>query len=80
VKVAGNTLTIRGEKREKEEKQETFYLSERRYGSFQRSFRIPICVDVDRIAASFAKGVLTLTLLKTAEAPQAETKIDIKAG
>jgi HSP20 family molecular chaperone IbpA len=57
VKVANNMLTIRGEKREeKEEKDKQYYLSERRYGAFQRSFRIPVGVDVDRIAASFAKS------------------------
>jgi HSP20 family protein len=81
VKVANNTLTIRGEKREEEEeKDKQVYLSERRYGAFQRSFRIPVGVDLDRIAASFAKGVLTVTLPKGAEAQQAEKKIDIKAG
>jgi HSP20 family protein len=84
VKVANNTLTIRGEKREekeeKEEKDKQVYLSERRYGAFQRSFRIPVGVDLDRIEANFAKGVLTVTLPKGAEAQQAEKKIDIKAS
>jgi HSP20 family protein len=81
VKVANNTLTIRGEKREeKEEKDKQIYLSERRYGAFQRSFRIPVGVDLDRIEANFAKGVLTVTLPKGEEAQQAEKKIDIKAG
>ena len=81
VKVANNMLTIRGEKREeKEEKDKQYYLSERRYGAFQRSFRIPVGVDVDRIAASFARGVLTVTLPKGAEAQQGEKKIDISTG
>jgi HSP20 family protein len=81
VKVANNTLTIRGEKREeKEEKDRQYFLSERRYGAFQRSFRIPVGVDFERIAASFAKGVLTVALPKSAEARTAEKKIDIKGG
>lgn len=81
VNLAGNTLTIRGEKREeKEEKDKQYHLTERHYGSFQRSFRIPAGVDVDRIEASFSKGVLKVLLPKTAEAPQAEKKIDIKTG
>jgi HSP20 family protein len=80
VKVAGGTLTIRGEKsEEKEERQKQYYLSERRYGAFQRSFRIPDGVDLDRIEANFAKGVLTVTLPRSAEARQSEKKIDIKA-
>jgi HSP20 family protein len=81
VKVSDNTLTIRGEKHEeKEEKDKQYFLSERRYGTFQRSFRIPVGVDVERIAAVFSKGVLTVTLPKSAEAKPAEKKIDIKAG
>ncbi|TIO55380.1 Hsp20/alpha crystallin family protein, partial [Mesorhizobium sp.] len=37
IKLANNVLTIKGEKNEeKEEKEKDYYLSERRYGSFQR--------------------------------------------
>src|SRR5262249_52104422 len=37
--ISDGTLTIKGEKRdEKEEKKKDYYLSERRCGSFQRSF------------------------------------------
>jgi HSP20 family protein len=81
VKVANNTLTIRGEKREEKEEQDKdkqVFLSERRYGSFQRSFRIPVGVDVGAIAAAFSKGVLTVTLPKSAEARQDEKKIEIR--
>ena len=81
VKVANGALTIKGEKREeKEEKEKDYYLSERRYGSFSRSFRLPEGVDADRIEASFAKGVLTISLPKTAEAQSKEKKIEIKAA
>lgn len=81
IKLANHTLMIRGEKAEgKEEKNKDYYLSERRYGSFQRSFRIPESVDVGRIEASFAKGVLKVTLPKTADAQQAERKIEVKAA
>lgn len=81
VKVTNNTLTIRGEKKEeKEEKQKDYYLSERRYGSFQRSFGLPEGVDADKIEATFARGVLTVRLPKTAEAQKAEKKIAVKAA
>lgn len=79
VKFADGTLTIKGEKtEEKEEKKKDYYLSERRYGSFQRSFRVPNGVDADKIEANFKNGVLKLTLPKTAEAQKAEKKITIK--
>jgi HSP20 family protein len=81
VKVANGTLTIKGEKKEeREEKEKDYYLSERRYGSFQRVFRIPEGVDRDKIEATFAKGVLTVTLPKTTEAQKAEKKIHVKSA
>ncbi|ODN69182.1 Hsp20/alpha crystallin family protein [Methylobrevis pamukkalensis] len=81
IKLSNRTLTIKGEKsEEKEDKQKDYYLSERRYGSFQRSFQLPDGVDADRIDASFAKGVLTVKLPKTADAKNAEKKIEVKAA
>jgi HSP20 family protein len=79
VKFSDGVLSIRGEKREeKEEKKKDRYLSERRYGSFQRSFRVPDSVDADKIEANFKNGVLTVTLPKMPEAVKAEKKIAIK--
>jgi HSP20 family protein len=79
VVVADEILTIKGEKKEeKEEKAKNYYLSERRYGAFQRSFQLPSGVDADKIEAGFQNGVLTLTLPKTPEAQKSEKKIAIK--
>jgi len=79
VKFANGMLTIRGEKREeKEEKEKDYYLSERRFGSFQRSFAVPEDVDTDKIEASFNNGVLTVLLPKSAAAQKSEKKIAIK--
>jgi HSP20 family protein len=80
VKVANGMLTIKGEKKEeKEEKKKDYYLSERRYGSFERRFQIPEGVESDKIEATFKKGVLTVTLPKSAAAQAAEKKIAIKS-
>lgn len=79
VSLSGDTLTIKGEKRqEREEKGDNLYLSERSYGAFQRSFSLPENVDREKIEASFAKGVLTVTLPKSAKA--APKKIEVKAA
>lgn len=81
VKFSDGTLTIKGEKRdEKAEKKKDYYLSERRYGSFQRSFGVPVGVDADKIEANFKNGVLTVTLPKTQQAQMSEKKIAIKTA
>lgn len=48
--------------------------------SFQRALYVPEGVDADKIEAAFNKGVLTVTLPKTAEAQKAEKKIEVKAA
>jgi HSP20 family protein len=81
VKLSNGDLRIKGEKQEEtEEKEKDYYLHERRFGSFERSFRIPEGVDTDKIQASFKKGVLTVMLPKTAQAQKAEKKIAIKSA
>jgi HSP20 family protein len=81
VKLANGVLTIRGEKRdEKEEKNKDYYLRERSFGSFERSFQVPENIDTDKISAGFKKGVLTIMLPKSAEAQSSEKKIEVKAS
>lgn len=81
IKLANGNLVIKGEKKEeKEEREKEYYLSERRYGSFQRMFRVPEGVDTDKIDASFKKGLLTVTLPKSPTAKQNEKQINVKAG
>ena len=72
--ISGNSLTIRGEKKqEKEEKEKDFYRIERSYGSFQRVLSLPEDVDQDGISAGFKDGVLTVTMPRK-EAAGAEVK------
>lgn len=61
-----NTLTITAEVHRAEDKDgEHRIVSERRYGRFQRSIRLPDAVDADNVEANFDNGVLTLTLAKS---------------
>ena len=81
VKIANGFLTIKGEKQEgKEEKKKDYYLQERSFGSFERSFGLPEGVDADKIEASFKKGVLTVMLPKKPEAQKPAKKIEVKAA
>ena len=66
---SGKTLTIKGEYKAEEEKEDVHYhLRERRYGSFSRSLSLPTPIDADEIEAKYEAGVLTLHLPKTEEA------------
>ena len=56
-------LTVRGEKRSAhEEKDEQFYRRERSYGAFARTVRLPARVEPAKVNASFANGVLTISM------------------
>ena len=69
VALLDGALMIKGEKREEhEEEKGDVYRSERQYGMFERTIPLPSDVDVDKVKASFKKGVLKITLPKTKEA------------
>jgi HSP20 family protein len=77
--IEGNTLTVRGEKRqESTTENESFYRSERSYGSFERSFALPAHVDTDAVKASIDNGVLTIRLPRREEAKA--RPIEIESG
>lgn len=60
-------LTISGEINQETHDESRALMLERVYGKFQRSVRLPLAVDVDKIEASLDNGVLKLTLPKTPE-------------
>ncbi len=81
VTLANGGITIKGEKKEEtEEKKKDYYVSERRYGSFERYFDLPEGIDADKIEATFKNGVLKVTLPKTAEAQKPAKKVEVKAA
>jgi HSP20 family protein len=69
IAVHNNVLTISGTRHAEDRKEgESFALYERQYGSFSRSFALPETADGERIDAKLDAGVLTLSILKRAEA------------
>jgi len=79
ISLRGDTLSIKGEKREeKEHKGKDYYRMERSYGSFSRTIPLPIEVETDKIHAELKKGVLTVTLPKTMKAIEETKKITVK--
>jgi HSP20 family protein len=80
IEVAGEMLTIRGQKREeREDARASYRLSERRFGRFERSFPVPADADAARIEAQFRDGVLKVTLPKQVQAAPPARRIEIRA-
>jgi HSP20 family protein len=68
INVTGDVLTLRGETKHEEEKQErSWHIREHRWGSFERSVALPTTVTADKAIADFENGILTVTLPKAEE-------------
>ncbi len=81
VTVDEGTVTVKGEKKEeREEKGDTWYFSERQYGSFSRTFRLPADADQAKISADLKDGVLTLTVARAAPEVAKARKVQIGKG
>lgn len=77
ITVENGVLTLRGEKSQTHEKEEKdYHRVERRYGRFERSFRLPEYADDTNADATFSDGILTISLPKeeTAKAKTIEVK------
>jgi HSP20 family protein len=75
--VEKNILTLSGERKSEEEKEENGSLyRERCYGKFERSFALPENTDTEKIKADLNNGVLSLTIPKGEKAKA--KKIEIK--
>jgi HSP20 family protein len=77
VLVENDVLTVSGEKRIERHDEKTHY-SERSYGSFTRSFRLPSDADPERISAHYGKGLLTLEIPKAASGRARAKEIEIR--
>jgi HSP20 family protein len=78
VNLAGDVLTIKGEKKaEHEEKGENFHRIERSYGSFSRTFALPCEVQEDKVEASYKNGILSLKLPKSETCKKESVKITV---
>lgn len=79
ITVQNDVLTIRGEKKQEDQKKgDNYHRVERSYGSFQRSFTLPTSVKSDKIEASYDNGILSLILPKVEEAKPKEVEVKLK--
>jgi HSP20 family protein len=79
VEIEGDLLTIRGEKKEEEEKKEKeYHRIECRHGSFLRQIQLPDSVETEKASATHKDGILTIHFPKRAESKKRSLKIDIQ--
>lgn len=79
VTVQDDSLTVRGEKKfEREEAGRDFFFTEREYGAFQRTFRLPPDAETHGVDAEFADGVLNLRVPKKKAAQASVKKIEVR--
>jgi HSP20 family protein len=72
-------LTIKGEAKKEEEKEEkNYHIRERHYGSFMRTVNLPAGINSDKVDAMTENGVMTLRLPKAEEVKP--KKINVKAA
>jgi HSP20 family protein len=78
LKIEGNTLTLKGERKlENEDKESNYHRVESYHGSFTRSFTLPETVDLDKINAEYKNGILTITLPQRPEAKPREIHVSV---
>lgn len=81
VSLTGNRLYISGKREEdKETKQDTYYLRERSYGEFSRTFTLPEGFDGEHIRSAMKDGVLTVVVPKKAAAQPKKIAVATEAS
>jgi HSP20 family protein len=81
IQMNGTMLTISSEKEEqKEEKDERMTRNEYNFTSFTRTFNVPEDIEMEKIAANYENGVLTLMLPKKEEAKRMMQTKNIKVN
>lgn len=79
IKLSQGALIIKGKKFEElEETEKDYHISERSFGRFQRSFRVPDGIDTAAISAAMKNGVLTIHMPKTTTAKESEKTIMVQ--
>lgn len=80
VTIEDNTVTLRGEKKpDAKITDQQFQHTERRYGSFARTFALPSTIDADKVSAEYRAGVLTVRLPLREEAKPKPIKVAVAA-
>jgi HSP20 family protein len=78
LKLEGNVLTLKGERKfENKDKRENYHRVESYYGSFSRSFTLPEGADRDKISAEYKNGILTVKVPQRPEVKAREIPVSV---
>lgn len=78
LKLEGDTLTLKGERKmESDDKKNNYHRVESYYGSFMRTFRLPDTADAEKISADYKDGILTVTIPKKPEVKPREIPVSV---
>ena len=78
LKLEGNSLTLKGERKmDNEDKKSNYHRIESYYGSFTRTFQLPETVDFEKINAEYKNGVLAITLPQKPEVKPREIPVSV---
>lgn len=78
IEVENGTLSISGTRTySTEENKGGYHRQERFYGSFHRAFALPETVDLDKVAAGYENGVLTISMPKKEIAKPRTIKVGV---
>lgn len=81
VSLANGRLTVTGERKQEERKEDKMFKRyERSYGKFQRSFQLPQDIDENKVQARTENGVLEIMIPKSEVAKPRSIHIDTEKG
>jgi HSP20 family protein len=80
INVTRETVNFSGEYRPNQDnKDKSYYISEFNYGKFERTIKLPVPIQNDKVTANYINGILTLTLPKLEEAKNKIFKVNLGA-
>jgi len=80
ISVVGDTVAIKAQRPAEEQANGNYYLREIQYGSYQRTFRLPVGVEADKAEARYENGMLHLRLPKAESVRPKQIKIGTGNG
>ncbi len=79
ISITGDTLTLKGEKKEEKENiGKSYHRVESSYGSFKRIIILPASVDADKVTAKGKNGILEITLPKKEESKSKKISVKVE--